>query len=242
VRASYVNNTDIKEIEFISVKGSCFMMGDDSGDGAGDEQPVHKVCLDDFFISKYEITVGQWEKVIGTDLSDSAHDDNHPIVNISWQETQQFIEKLNLMTGEVYRLPTEAEWEYAVKAGRKKSQYATETEIISHDLCNFDGTDAKDKWIKTSPVGSFPPNQLGVFDMCGNVWEWVEDDYDYHAYEKHVIKNPLIKAPGSEQVIRGCGWSDSEEDCRLSVRDKMPPDCQHCNRRNDVGVRLVKVN
>jgi formylglycine-generating enzyme required for sulfatase activity len=239
-KGDHNNITAKKEMEFVFFKGGCFMMGDDFGEGSSDEQPLHKVCLDDFFMGKYEITVGQWKKVMGTGSSDSTHEDNYPIVKISWEEAHQFIKKINGMTGEGYRLPTEAEWEYAATAGGEKSQYATVTGNLSHNLCNFDGTAAKDEWIKTSPVGSFPPNPLGLFDLCGNVWEWVEDDYDYNAYKKHALKNPLIKTSGSEQVIRGCGWSDAEEDCRLTFRDKMPPDCQYCNRRNDVGFRLVK--
>jgi formylglycine-generating enzyme required for sulfatase activity len=216
------------------------MMGDNFGDGDNDEKPAHKVCVDDFFIGKHEITRGQWKKVMGTGLSGFSHDDNHPVVNISWNESQKFIEKLNLITGEMHRLPTEAEWEYAAGAAGKKSQYATATGAISHDLCNYDGTAEKDKWIKTSPVGSFSPNPLGIYDICGNVWEWVADDYDYSAYKKHALKNPLVKASGADQVIRGCGWSEPAEDCRLSIRDKLPPDCQYCNRRNDVGLRLVR--
>jgi formylglycine-generating enzyme required for sulfatase activity len=226
--------------EFVFVKGGCFMMGDSFGNGDTDEQPEHKVCLDDFFMDKNEITVGQWRKVMETGPSDSTHDDNHPVVKISWAEAQQFIKKLNRMTGEVYRLPTEAEWEYAAGASGRKSKYATATGNISHDFCNFDEAAAKDKWIKTSPVGSFPSNPLGIFDMCGNVWEWVEDDYDYDGYKKHTLKNPLIKASNSDQTVRGCGWSDSAEDCRLSVRDKLSPACKYCNKRNDVGFRLVK--
>jgi formylglycine-generating enzyme required for sulfatase activity len=143
------SNITIAEIpEFVFVKGGCFMMGDNFGDGDNDERPAHKVCVEDFFIGKHEITRGQWKKVIGPDSSGSPFDDNHPIVNISWQESQQFIEKLNKITGEMYRLPTEAEWEYAAVSSGKKSKYATVTGDISHDLCNYDGTAGKDKWIK----------------------------------------------------------------------------------------------
>jgi len=230
-----------KELEFTFVKGGCFMMGDSFGVGGSDERPEHRVCLDDFYIGKYEITASQWKKVMGKTPVDGLYDDDHPMVKISWQEAQQFIKKLNLLTGEEHRLPTEAEWEYSARGGVENSRYATATGDISHDLCNFDDTAGKDEWIKTSPVGSFSPNHMGIFDMCGNVWEWVEDDYDSKAYHKHSEKNPLFKGTGSEQVIRGCGWSDAEGFCRLSARDKLPPDCPHCNRRNDVGFRLVKV-
>ncbi|MEW6602442.1 MAG: SUMF1/EgtB/PvdO family nonheme iron enzyme [Nitrospirota bacterium] len=234
------NNVTVeKGPEFVLIKGGCFTMGDESG--AGDEKPAHKVCLDDFFMGKYEITAGQWKKVMGKPPVDGPYVDDHPIVKISWQDAQQFIKKLNLMTGEAHRLPTEAEWEYAARGGVDNFRYATATGDISHDLCNYDDTAGKDEWTKTSPVGSFFPNRIGIFDMCGNVWEWVEDDYDSNAYNKHSEQNPLFKGTGSEQVIRGCGWSDAEGFCRLTAKDKLPPDCPHCNRRNDVGFRLVKV-
>ena len=229
------------EIEFVFIKGGCFDMGDIWGDGENDEQPLHKVCVDDFYIGTYEITVGQWKKVMVSLPNSTGDDETLPVVNITWQDAKKFTEVLGLITGEHYRLSTEAEWEYAAREGGKELKYATESGKTSRDLCNVDGTASKDRWEKTSPAGSFPPNQIGIYDMCGNAWEWVEDDYGYHAYKKHGLKNPLYRAPDSEKVIRGCGWSDNAEDCRVSLRDKVPQDCEHCNRRNDIGFRIVKV-
>ncbi len=224
-------------VEFVFVKGGCYMMGNNVGEGSDDELPLHRVCLDDFSIGKYEITVRQWEKIMGEAQVDSQNKD-HPVINISWQKAQQFIAKLGQKTGSIYRLPTEAEWEYAARGGQNQNTISARN--MSQDSCNLDGTSEKDLWERTSPVGSFSSNTFGIFDMCGNVWEWIEDDYEFNAYQKHSPRNPLIKTDGSAQTIRGCGWSDSAEDCSLYYRDKLPPDCTHCSRRNDVGLRIVK--
>jgi sulfatase modifying factor 1 len=97
-----------------------------------------------------------------------------------------------------------------------------------------------DKWDRTSPVGSFPALKSGLHDMCGNVWEWIEDSYEFDAYKKHSRDNPLITKTVTDRVIRSCGWSDDQEDCRVSYRDKIPLDCPVCSRRNDIGFRVVR--
>ena len=230
----------ISDIEFIFIKGGCYQMGDLWNEGSKDELPVHIVCVDSFYIGKYEITQGQWKKMMGENPSKFQQGDDYPVENISWNEAQEFISRLGSQGKSKYRMPTEAEWEYAARLGHKTIKYASATGEISHDLCNFDDTEGKDKWDRTSPVGSFTPLNSGIHDMCGNVWEWVEDSYKFDAYNKHSKFNPLITKEVSDRVIRGCGWSDDQEDCRVSYRDKIPQDCPVCSRRNDIGFRVVR--
>ena len=225
---------------FTFIKGGCYKMGDLWDEGSKDELPVHIVCVDSFYLGTYEVSQEQWQKVMGSNPSKLPLGNDFPVENITWNEAQEFIAKLNSQGENKYRLPTEAEWEYAARSGNKKIKYATATGYISHDLCNFDSTNGIDKWDRTSPVGSFPSSKSALYDMCGNVWEWVEDSYQFDAYRKHVRNNPLITRKVADRVIRGCGWSDDQEDCRVSYRDKIPQDCPVCSRRNDIGFRVVR--
>ena len=102
-----------------------------------------------------------------------------PVINVSWNDARAFAKWLSRKTGRTFRLPTEAEWEYACRSGGKKVKYATSTGRLSHDLANYDGTGGRDRWKYTSPVGSFAPNSLDLYDMSGNVWEWCEDWYAF---------------------------------------------------------------
>jgi len=229
-----------KGLEFTFIKGGCYQMGDLWKEGSEDELPVHIICVDSFNIGKYEVTQGEWKKIMGNNPSKFQQGDDFPVENVTWNEAKEFIAKLNSQGTDRYRLPTEAEWEYAARASNKKIKYTTATGEISHNLCNYDETGGMDKWDRTSPAGSFPALKSGLHDMCGNVWEWVEDSYDFNAYNKHSKFNPLITKKVSDRVIRGCGWSDDQEDCRISYRDKIPQDCPVCSRRNDIGFRIVR--
>lgn len=215
-------------------------MGDIWGDGELDELPVHEVCINSFFISKYEVTQEQWINLMGSNPAKFRAGHNYPVENVSRSDIKEFIKRLNLRNHETYRLPTETEWEYAAKASGTPIKYATESGELNQELCNYDGTQGHDIWSRTSPAGSFPPNNSGLYDMCGNVWELVEDNYHFNAYEQHEHNNPLYIDSSSESVARGCGWSDSQVDCRISIRNKVSQDCPVCSRRNDIGFRLVK--
>lgn len=227
-------------MEFTFIKGGCYSMGDKWKEGSEDELPVHIVCVDSFYIGTYEVTQWQWKEIMANTPSKFPLGNDFPVENITWNEAKEFITKLNGKGQDTYRLPTEAEWEYAARTGNNNKKYATATGDISPDLCNFDDTEGMDKWDRTSPVGSFPGSNSGLHDMCGNVWEWVEDSYEFNAYKKHSRNNPLITKTVADRVIRGCGWSDDEEDCRVSYRDKVPQDCPVCSRRNDIGFRVVR--
>ena len=201
-------------IELVLIKGGCFRMGDTFDVGEQDEFPVHEVCLDDFYIGKYEITQKQWIDIMGYNPSAYPLGDEYPVEWISWSDTQRFIQKLNQKTNQQFRLPTEAEWEYACRARGKHLQYGTNDGTLDHSQANFGSGkwgegDSSDGFEFTSPVGSFPPNRLGLYDMSGNVFEWVQDykslnsNY-YITSPKHDPQGPK-KSP--RKVGRGGAWN-----------------------------------
>ena len=189
-------------MEFVFIKGGCFEMGDAFGDGDSAEKPVHEVCVDDFYLGKYEVTQGQWEKVMGRNPSRFKGRDN-PVETVTWNDVQRFMERLNSKSARKYRLPTEAEWEYAAKSGGKR-------EIFSGT--NQEGELGQYAWYsnnpgnQTHPVGQKEPNGLGLYDMSGNVWEWCADWYDAHYYQKSPKDNPRGPVNGALRVLRGGSW------------------------------------
>ncbi|RMD51774.1 MAG: hypothetical protein D6828_06735 [Nitrospirae bacterium] len=204
----------ITGMEFVLVKGGCFDMGDTFGDGDSDEKPVHEVCVDDYYMGKYEVTQGQWKKIMGDNPSYFKEGDNYPVENVSWNDTQVFIKRLNKKSQYTFRLPTEAEWEYACRSGGKKEKYAgfsQKSELFRY--ANFWGQD--DGYKYTAPVGSFKQNGLGLYDMSGNVWEWVQDVYNFDAYKSHALRNPIYERSGSGRVIRGGSWNNTESAAML---------------------------
>ena len=165
-----------------------------------DEVPVHKVCVDDFYLGKYEVTQGQWLKIMVGNPAAFKNGDGFPIENISWHDAQEFIRELNQRTGQKYRLPTEAEWEFAARSGGKIERWAGTSN--ESDLGAF-------AWFEqnsggtTHPVGEKRPNGIGIYDMSGNVWEWVQDTYKDDAYKQHSRHNPIITVGSSDHVFRG---------------------------------------
>jgi formylglycine-generating enzyme len=190
-------------IEFVFVKGGCYEMGDIFGDGPLEEKPVHEVCVDDFYLGKYEVTQGQWEKVMESNPSKFKGRD-YPVDQASWNDAQQFIERLNNQSTRKFRFPTEAEWEYAARSRGKRERYSG-TNLVS-ELGQY-------AWYKdnqgtqTHPVGQKRPNELGLYDMTGNVWEWCADWYDKDYYKSSPKDNPKRADSGSKKVLRGGGWS-----------------------------------
>lgn len=252
-------------MRFVFVEGGIFLMGDTDGEGFKDERPLHKVLLDDFYMGKYEVTQGQWKAVMGDNHTAFNKGDNYPVENVRWNDTQEFIAKLNQRSGgDKYRLPTEAEWEYAARSGGKEEKYAgfsAEGELSQYgnfcDLnCELDWklTSQNDGYKYTAPVGSYAPNSLGLYDMTGNVWEWVSDIYYEFAYNIYgtdgISSNPLYEGPGANRVVRGGSWASPPQaqnlpderawqDLRTSYRNsyRKPSD-----RYNDVGFRIVMIS
>lgn len=222
-------------MEFVLVKGGCYQMGDSFGDGEIDEKPVHEVCVDDFYIGKYDVTQGQWKAIMGNNPSFfKICGDNCPAEDVSWNDAQDFINKLNRRTGKNYRLPTEAEWEYAARSGGKNEKWSgTSKESELGDYAWYDRNSVG----LTNPVGQKKPNGLGLYDMSGNVWQWVQDWYggsDY--YKRSPRNNPTGPESGSYRVNRGGRWGYSAKLARSSCRAVFIPG----GRSLALGVRLAR--
>jgi formylglycine-generating enzyme required for sulfatase activity len=226
-------------IEMVYVKGGCYSMGDHYGDGVdenGDlagtsvEIPVHEVCVNDFYIGKYEVTQGQWKKIMGNNPSTEGvcREDNCPLDNISWNDIQIFVSKIDSKNGGgKFRLPSEAEWEYAARSGGKIERYSGGNDLDS--VAWFDGNsgykivqDNPNKAL-AHPVGTKAPNGLGIYDMSGNVWEMTGDWYEREYYSKSPRNNPIGPNSGSERVKRGGNATGSPIDKRVSRRGKYDP-------------------
>ncbi|MHC4268962.1 MAG: formylglycine-generating enzyme family protein [Planctomycetota bacterium] len=186
----------IAEPEMVLVKGGCFQMGDIFKKGDDNEKPVHEVCVDDFYIGKYEVTQREWVEIMGKNPSSFTDCNDCPVENVSWKDIKKYIKKLKNKTGKKYRLPTEAEWEYSARSGGKKELFSgTNDEFYIGDYAWFEGnSDAR-----TQPVGKKKPNGLGIYDMSGNVYEWVWDAYGETYYEKSPKDNP--KGPPDKHNI-----------------------------------------
>ncbi len=214
----------------VFVQGGTFEMG--SRDGGSDEKPIHTVTLDDFYIAKTEVTQAQYREVMGKNPSDFSGCDDCPVESVSWKDIQKFLQKLNKMTGEHYRLPTEAEWEYAARGGNKSRgyEYAGSNQIDAVAWYRDNSNS------KTHPVGQKQANELGLYDMTGNVWEWCNDWYADDYYERSPQNNPEGPSSGSYRVLRGGSWDNDARYCRVAYRSRYAPDF----RDYSFGFRLVR--
>jgi len=215
------------------VPGGCYKMG--CGPWAGkcydDEKPVHEVCVDGFWMGKYEITQGQWKKVMGSNPSRFKKGDNYPVERVSWNDAKAFIKRLNQKSGSnKFRLPTEAEWEYAARSGGKPEKYAGGSNVGA--VAWYGGNSGS----TTHPVGTKAPNGLDIYDMSGNIYEWCEDIYSKNAYKKHQRNNPIYRGSGSRRVMRGGSWRDRALGCRSADRSWSTPG----RRSRILGLRLSR--
>lgn len=229
-----VMKDDATGMEFILVNGGCFQMGDGLGDGLASERPVHEVCLDSFYLGKYEVTQGQWKKIMGSNPSHFKDcGDQCPVENVKWTDVQSFLAELNGLTGQTYRLPTEAEWEYAARDGGKMVKWAgTSSENRLGDFAWYDANSMD----RTHPVGLKKANGLGFHDLSGNVWEWTGDLYQESYYQKSSRDNPRGPLEGTDRVLRGGCWLDRAKDCRSTIRFNFNP----ANGFKSIGFRLVR--
>ena len=218
--------------EMIAVKGGTFTMGASSGDSYADddERPTHSVTLSDYYIGKFEVTQELWEAVMGSNPS-YFKGSKLPVESVSWDDCQTFVRKLNSLTGKNFRLPTEAEWEYAARGGNRSRGYKySGSNSIGEVAWYGDNSDSK-----THTVGTKSPNELGIYDMSGNVYEWCHDWYG--SYGSSSQTNPQGPSSGSRRVLRGGSWFSNAGSCRVSFRDYYAPGGRH----DDFGFRLVLV-
>lgn len=207
------------EFEMLAIEGGVYFMGSNDPEANDDENPVHKVRLDDFYLGKYEVTQAQWEAIIGDNPSYNKGCDDCPVENIMFR-VEEFIEALNQVTGKNYRLPTEAEWEYAARGGQYMPSLDERTDY------KYSGSNQIDEvaWYadnsqgKTQPIGLKKPNTLGIYDMTGNVWEPCQDKYYADYYNFSVPNNPVNPAMGDYQVLRGGSWFNDAYNCRNTNR------------------------
>ncbi len=222
----------------VSIPGGRYLMGSPSGEGYDREKPQHWVSVPPFFMGKYPVTQAQWRAVaalpkVNRDLNpDPANfkGNDRPVERVNWFDAVEFCERLSRKTGREYRLPSEAQWEYACRAGTTTPFYFGET--ITSKLANYNGTNTYaeepkgEHREKTTPVGSFPPNRFGLYDLHGNVWEWCLDDW-HSNYEGapedgsawiNKNDNHSQKPSDSRTVLRGGSWLYSPNDCRSAYR------------------------
>jgi formylglycine-generating enzyme required for sulfatase activity len=206
-------------IEFVWVEGGTYQMGCGSwaGDCKPNESPAHEVTVSGFWIGKYAVTQGQWQKVMGNNPSGFTKGDNYPVETISWDDAKEFIAKLNGRSRYKFRLPTEAEWEYAARSGGKAQKYAGGDDVDA--VAWYSGNSGR----STHPVGTRAANGLGIYDMSGNVWQWCEDVYDADAYRSHQGKDPVSSGGGTYRVLRGGSWSRDAGWVRCTFRGYWAP-------------------
>ena len=217
--------------EMVRVEGGIFGMGATSKQGSdayGDEKPVHCVTLSGYYIGKTEVTQALWKAVMGSNPSKFIGD-NLPVEMVSWNDCQEFIQKLNSLTGRNFRFPTEAEWEFACRGGNNSRGYKYSGSNNLGSVAWYDGNSGN----KTHPVGTKAPNELGIYDMSGNVWEWCADWYG--DYSSGAQTNPTGPYGGLYRVCRGGSWYFYAGHCRSSNRDSIYP----TYRSSDFGVRLA---
>ena len=203
----------------VYVEGGTFTMGatsEQGSDAASDEKPAHQVTLSSFSIGKYEVTQEEWEAVMGNNPS-RFKGAKRPVERVSWSDCRQFIRKLRTLTGKNFRMPTEAEWEYAARGGNKSRGYKYSGSNILDDVGWYDSNSSS----STHDVGQLDPNELGLYDMSGNVWEWCADWYG--SYDSNSQSNPIGSSSGSYRVFRGGSWYRNARRCRVSIRSFNTP-------------------
>ena len=223
---------EVADISFkmIHVEGDTFTMGATSEmkKPDSDEKPIHQVTLSSYYIGETEVTQALWQAVMGNNPSEFKGD-NLPVECVSWHDCQTFISKLNSLTGKRFRLPTEAEWEFAARGGNQSRHTQYSGSSCIDDVAWHEGNSGS----KTHPVKTKQPNELGLYDMTGNVREWCQDWYgSYSSYDQ---TDPTGASSGSYRVKRGGSWYFSPRCCRSSYRSGFAPG----NSSNDLGLRLV---
>jgi len=239
------------EIEMVAIPGGCFLMGspDDEPERDTDEGPRHEVCLPGFEIGRYEVTFAQWDACVADGCCDALSDDEgwgrdrRPVINVSWQQAREYVRWLNNSGGKSgYRLPSEAEWEYAARAGTS-TPFST-GDCISTDQANYDGTfeygDCPEPTNldlhQTQPVGSYAPNPWGLYDMHGNVTEFVADCWNENYVDAPTDGSAWLEGHCTRRVLRGGSWYGYPGYLRSAYRCRVGPAFDH----RSIGFRLAR--
>ncbi len=210
-------------IGMVFVEGGTFQMG--SSNSESDEKPIHTVTVSSFYMDKTEVTQAEYRKVMGKNPSNFSGCDDCPVEKVSWHDANAYAQKVGK------RLPTEAEWEYAARGGNKSKGYTYSGGNNLDAVGWYDNNSGG----KTHPVAQKQPNELGLYDMSGNVWEWCSDWYDKGYYSRSPQNDPQGPNSGKYRVLRGGSWYDSGSSCRVANRNRYDPDGRH----DDHGFRLV---
>ena len=213
----------------ILVPSGNFIMGNNDGEARSNEKPAHQITINNYRIGKYPISQKEWRMIMGKNPSNH-DDDNLPIETVSWNDVQQFIQQLNKRTGKKYRLPTEAEWEYAARGGNNKTNYPFSGSNHIDEVAWYEGNSYR----IIHQIGKKRANELGLYDMSGNVWEWCSDWYGENFYANSPKNNPKGPSSGTNRVARGGSWCDLDKNCRTSYRRSFSPD----TRIDYLGFRL----
>lgn len=203
----------------VAVKGGTFTMGataEQTG-ASSDESPTHSVTLSDYYIGETEVTQELWQAVMGSNPSSFTGNMQCPVERVSWNDCQTFITKLNELTGESFALPTEAQWEYAARGGKSTKGYLYSGSNSIADVAWYTDNSSN----TTHPVKSKSPNELGLYDMSGNVWEWCADWYG--SYSSTSQTNPVGPSTGSNRVLRGGSWFNNAAGCSIANRGNNAP-------------------
>lgn len=217
------------------VQGGTFQMGDIKGEGESSELPTHQVTLSSFYMGQYEVTQRQWQAVMGSNPSSFTGCADCPVEQVSWDDVQEFLSKLNQQRPvgtSAFRLPTEAEWEYAAGGGpiANRTRFGNGKEIANSAEINYNGSEYPERPVysvvgvnkaKTIPVGSFAPNNLRLYDLSGNVFEWCNDWMN--TYTSNSQTNPTGAATGSLRILRGGSWNFGPNFCRVTLRSSRTP-------------------
>lgn len=223
-------------MEFVWIAKACYQMGAERAAPPPtvthhpqqaphpDEVPRHEVCLDGFWLGKHEVTRGQWSRIMNPAGSPETAAANLPVTEVNWTEARAFAVRLGAK-GERFRLPTEAEWEYACIAGTAPAPYDPDDEQARKELYGTAWNFGSSQETRTAhAVGTKKPNAWGLHDMLGNVWEWVEDAYAGDAYARHTLYNPVMTSGDNRRVIRGGSFRSQDIASRCGERNSSPLD------------------
>ena len=227
---SFTEDLDGVKLEMVAIPGGKFIMGSPESEGIDSEKPQHEVTVQPFYIGKYSVTQAQYKKIMGKNPSSFTGEERKPVERVSWNDAVEFCRKISEKTGKEYRLPSEAEWEYACRSviskdltveqwNEKYHQPYYFGESITGEQVNYYETVGR-----TTIVGKYPPNAFGLYDMHGNVWEWCQDDWHKDYIGAPSEGNAWLSSEGNKKVIRGGSWFDDPYDCRSASRFSFYPE------------------